>query len=124
MSMPQVSISLKNVDNAASCGVSTPYGGKRSPVNELVCDNGRLTPDICDIGGPTWPRGDRLRTCDCACASMLAATSFSSMRNDGKSNSWVLSVEYQKLKYIMFYEIFDIYTRSLILIYRTIGYRI
>lgn len=87
--MPHVSISPNNVPNALSCGVSTPNVGKRSPVNEFVCDNnGRVTPDICDIGGPP-KRGDRLRFFS---AGLGWAGSFSSIRNDGKSNSCCLSV--------------------------------
>ncbi len=89
MSMPHVSISPKYVPNAFSCGVSTPYVGNRSPVKEFVCDNGRLTPDIWDIGGPPpAPRGERLR-----CWACWVAISFSSMRNDGKSNSCCLSAK-------------------------------
>lgn len=89
MSMPQVSMSPNNVPSAFSFGVSTPNVGKRSPVNEFVCaSNGRVTPDICDIGGPP-KRGDRLR---CFCAANALLISFSSMRNDGKSNSCCLSI--------------------------------
>lgn len=90
--MPQVSISPNSVPSAFSCGVSTPNVGIRSPVNELVCDsNGRVTPDICDIGGPP-KRGDRLRIfCAFNCA---IAGSFSSIRSDGKSNSCCLSVNW------------------------------
>lgn len=86
-----MSISPNSVPSAFSCAVSTPNVGKRSPVNEFVCDNnGRETPDICDIGGPP-KRGDRLRFfCVCNCA-----ISFSSIRNDGKSNSCCLSEMYQ-----------------------------
>lgn len=89
MSMPHVSMSPNNVPNTFSCGVSTPNVGTRSPVNELVCDsNGRVTPAICDIGGPP-KRGERLR---CFCAANALLISFSSIRNDGKSNSCCLSV--------------------------------
>lgn len=91
--MPQTSISFKCVANAASCGVSTPYVGTFSPVNELVCaNNGRVTPDICDIGGPP-KRGERLRFCVDCDVDVDDVTSFSSMRNDGRSNSCCLSVE-------------------------------
>lgn len=95
--MPHVSISPKSVPSTFSCGVSTPYVGIRSPVNELVCEsNGRDTPDICDIGGPP-KRGERLRFWFgfwfwfwffCA---FICAISFSSIRSDGKSNSCCLS---------------------------------
>lgn len=93
ISMPHVSISPNNVPSAFSCGVSTPNVGIRSPVNELVCDNnGRVTPDICDIGGPP-KRGDRLRF---FCAVICCAISFSSIRSDGKSNSCCLSGKWEK----------------------------
>lgn len=92
ISMPHVSISPNRVPSAFSCGVSTPNVGKRSPVNELVCDNnGRVTPDICDIGGPP-KRGDRLRF---FCA-FNCAISFSSIRSDGKSNSCCLSANFER----------------------------
>lgn len=95
MSMPHVSMSPNNVPSTFSCGVSTPNVGKRSPVNEFVCDNnGRETPDICDIGGPP-KRGDRLR---CFCAANALLISFSSMRNDGKSNSCCLSANENEQK--------------------------
>lgn len=85
--MPHVSTSPNNVPSAFSFGVSTPNVGKRSPVNEFVCDNsGRVTPDICDIGGPP-KRGDRLRFF----CTFTGAISFSSIRIDGKSNSCCLS---------------------------------
>lgn len=56
ISIPQVLISFNIAPNVVSFGVSTPYIGKRSLVNEFVCINGRLKPDICDI-----VRGERLR---------------------------------------------------------------
>lgn len=93
--MPQVSMSPRNAPMACSCGVSTPNVGNRSPVNEFVCDrSGRDTADICDIGGPP-KRGDRLRL---LVALTEVPASFSSMRNDGKSNSVCLSVENKRIE--------------------------
>lgn len=54
--MPHVLMSFSIAPKVASCGVSTPYTGKRSLVNEFVCISGRLKPDICDI-----VRGERIR---------------------------------------------------------------
>lgn len=104
--MPHESMFTSSSPSCASCGDSTPCVGSESPVNELVCDKGRLTPDIWDIGGWTiitpaasyklillvaancWEvlRGDRLRVLAC-----IRAISFSSMRNEGRSNSCCLS---------------------------------
>lgn len=101
--MPHESIFTRSSPSCDSLGVSTPCVGKASPVNELVCDNGRLTPEICDIGGWTintpaasyklaaanWCeglRGERLRVLAC-----IRAMSFSSIRNEGRSNSCCLS---------------------------------
>lgn len=100
--MPQVSSSPSRVPSSFSLGVSTPKVGSRSPVKLLVCDNGRFTPLICDMGGP---RGERLRLPNCCpvvCAPLppvpppaaaVAATcsGLSSTRSDGKSNSCCLS---------------------------------
>jgi len=101
--MPQVSSSPSRVPSSFSLGVSTPKVGSRSPVKLLVCERGRFTPLICDMGGP---RGERERAywpADCWPAAALAATSsgLSSTRSDGKSNSCCLSVGRNRVKYLI-----------------------
>lgn len=93
ISMPHVSSSPSSVPSSFSRGVSTPNVGKRSPVKLFVCDRGRFTPLICDMGGP---RGDRLRGYCCPPGPLCAPVEcsvFSSTRSDGKSNSCCLSVK-------------------------------
>lgn len=90
ISMPHISSSPSRVPSSFSLGVSTPNVGKRSPVKLLVCDRGRFTPLICDMGGP---RGDRLRGYGCCwlVVCKFEWSGFSSTRSEGKSNSCCLS---------------------------------
>lgn len=96
--MPHVSSSPRRVPSSFSLGVSTPKVGRRSPVKLLVCERGRFTPLICDMGGP---RGERQRLpaappAGCCppvppAAVAAACSGFSSTRSDGRSNSCCLS---------------------------------
>lgn len=78
------------IPKSSSKGVSTPYVGSLSPVNELVWHNFRFTPDICDI--VVGALGRSLR-----CAPFGGSAASSIRITVGMSNSCCLSKNVEQM---------------------------